>query len=145
MSGDPYDDISRRYEAELRAVIPVLRRWWDGIAGRDIGGTTREERWPMGPCSHPRYVEIFRRYFLEIVAENERSDAAPPAAPAPDPDAEEMWGRDAEPDGANRGPVNPSEILLTEMILKDQELKRFLGLFVFIPVGSDEGGSGDET
>ncbi len=134
---DVYEDISRRYEAELRTIIPVLYEWWESVAARELADTTRQQRWPMGPCSHPRFIEIFRRYYLEILDANDRNEGAVPLEPEPEPD-EEMWGKDTEARDGDLGPVNPSELLLSEMILKDSELKRFLGMFVFIPVGNDE-------
>ncbi|MBP7000317.1 hypothetical protein [Amaricoccus sp.] len=136
MTNDAYDEIAKRYEAELRGVIPSLLAWWERIAENNQGGTSRELRWPMGPCSHPRFIEIFRRYYLEIQAENEKNESDEEAVEAA-PITDDMWGAESAEDEEGAY-VNPNGVLLAEMISKDSKLKDFLGFFVFIPVDPGE-------
>lgn len=77
-----YRALVKRYSKELRALAPGLLAWWKSgtrrspAASLDLDLDKRNEfelRWVFGPASHPRVIELHRRYMLELDRLNRES------------------------------------------------------------------------
>jgi len=64
-------EIQRDYVAELTAIKPEIDRWWEEVVKRH-GQSAVHAIWPTGRTGHPRFLAIFRKYFLQIEEENDR-------------------------------------------------------------------------
>ena len=133
------DEIYRDYEAEVMATFPRLEVWWNSLSHRTLEGTERKDRWPMGPVSHPRFIEIFRRYFVEILERNQRIEDGleEESATEPLPD-ESLWGRENPLEESSPDLIRPQSLLIDQLAARHPELTPRIKYFVFIPIGSDD-------
>lgn len=132
------DEIYESYEREVLALRPELEAWWERIAGTVVDGLERDDRWPSGPFSHPRFIALFRRYFLEILHRNDAIEAADSESEDEDADDESRWGEDdpEEPEGPE--PIRPQSLLIEELAARRPELIPRLEFFLFMPIASDD-------
>lgn len=131
------EDIYRDYEREVLALWPELEAWWERLAGTVVNGLPRDDRWPAGPFSHPRFIAVFRRYFLEILRRNERIEAMEDQDDREE-DEEELWGRDAPTDRNGPETIRPQSLLIEELAARRGELAGRIEFFLFMPIGSDD-------
>lgn len=131
------EDIYWDYEREVLALWPELEAWWERLAGTVVNGLPREDRWPAGPFSHPRFIAIFRRHFLEILRHNERIESMEEADDRAE-DEEDLWGRDASTKREGPDTIRPQSLLIEELAARRPELAGRIEFFLFMPIGSDD-------
>jgi hypothetical protein len=139
---DGVDELQDAYIAELRALLPELFTWWKRIAGVDrMDDPVPEEvalRWPTGISGHPRVLEVFQRYFLELDDLNEaaleQARELHEARKREEPD-EEAWGVDDLP--IPTGVRKPVDVLINEIEAKAPDLAKLVFGIIMIPVGLD--------
>jgi hypothetical protein len=139
-----YNDILDRYIADLAQARDEVVVWWEKLLqdASPTGDTVAAEkavraRWPLGPCTHPRVIAVFRQYFLETEAYNDAKQAGGPGANAPaDPNA--GWGQDPPED---EGFHEPHGLLLGSLEARDKDLAAFMKKFVFTSIGTDPDGN----
>ncbi len=141
-----YDEVLDRYATELASARADALAWWAGLlireiaTGHDKAGAQHRcrMRWPMGPTSHPRVIEVYRRHFLAIGAINdeflEREDAGPGFN---DPS---LWLQHADAEEEEGLVSQPALLLFEGLGTRDAELQDFMRYFVFVPIGLDRDG-----
>jgi hypothetical protein len=134
------DEIYRDYEGEVLAILPSLEVWWNSLAGKTIGDTNREDRWPMGPISHPRFIAIFRRYFIEILNRNQliEDGLVDTADTSPTKPEEDLWGIEDSFDDYMPDLIRPQMLLIEQLAARRPELIKRIKYFVYIPIGGDD-------
>lgn len=133
-----FDEIQAAYVNEMRALQPELIEWWRTLAGvsdpNDPAPPDVTLRWPTGFSGHPRAIEVFRRYFLEIEERNDRVFRAVGESRGDVPDI--AWGVDQ---GTPRPQMRrAAELLIDEIDFVAPEIAKFVAGFVFIPVGLNQ-------
>lgn len=131
---DDIEEIQRAYIAELRALAPELRRWWEEGVARE-GEEAFHLRWATRLAGHPRFIEVFRRHYLWIdrlnaELEGRARDELPPE--------EARWGID---DLGPEHPLHiPREILLDDIETVAPDVADLVEGLFFVPVGVDAEG-----
>jgi hypothetical protein len=138
-----YDEIYSAYVKDLTAARAEVMKWWDALmAAASPAGDSDEAqkavrpRWPAGPVSHPRIIDVYRRYHLMIEGINEKKRAAWAARRD---DSGSGWGKSEEEDedeDQNRI-FTPYVVLRERLEDHDPELAAFMEYFVFVPIGLD--------
>lgn len=64
------EEIQASYIDEVRAIAPQLEAWLEQRIAEEDEDTVLL-RWATGLGGHPRFIEIYRRYYLKIEALNE--------------------------------------------------------------------------
>jgi len=138
---DDYDDIFSAYVEELTAAKDEVTQWWDALMAAaspsgDFGEAQRavRPRWPAGPASHPRIVDVFRRHYLAIDRLNEELRSQPRPI---DDDSSSGWGED---DDDEPGILSPQALLFERLADEEPELAKFMEYFVFTSIGIDPEG-----
>lgn len=133
-----FDEIQAAYVEEMRALQPELLKWWCALA--DISDPNQPAprdvslRWPTGISGHPRAIEVFRRYFLEIEAANDVAFNAVAGAPTGVPQV--AWGTEgAHPRAQMR---RAADILIADIEFIAPDLAKFAEGIVFVPVGLNQ-------
>ncbi len=133
---DAYMDIYTRYEAEVKALVPELRAWWEGLTDRSWAEGTLAERWPFSFCAHPRFVEVYRRYFMEVsIRTLDLEDAEGDADLSV---TEDMWGQPKEEKETPEIVYQPHAILRDHFLVNNKDLIPNFGRFLYVPVGVDD-------
>jgi hypothetical protein len=142
-----YDEVLDRYATELAAARADALMWWAGLVVREIGaGHDKAQaqhrcrmRWPMGPSSHPRVIEVYRRHFLEIGSINENFlEREDPERGLNDAG---LWLEQAGADEEEGLVSQPATLLFESLGFRDPELQNFMRYFVFVPIGLDREGT----
>ena len=80
---DPYRELFREYVADLTAAKDHAETWWAALleaeaqrlGDRASAEETLNQRWPLGPTSHPRVVAVYRKYYRACSAISNALDA----------------------------------------------------------------------
>lgn len=138
-----YEEILADYIAELGVARDEAMAWWARlIARKEAEGRSRPEaehscrmRWPAGPASYPRVIEVYRRHHLAVrevnqdyLDRNETDDGFN------DPD---LWD---ETDEEANLLLEPQALLFEELGRRDADLYSLMRFLVFIPMGFDREG-----
>jgi hypothetical protein len=131
-----YSSIVDRYLAEMRAIRPSIIAWWDAHAVRPVeelefssAQNDFERRWPAGPTAHPRVIEIFRRYFLEIDHLNLEIEAQDDEGRTA---VESDWGLGADEDDPFQLPI---DLLVDDLQSTAPDVYQLVKGMVFVPIG----------
>lgn len=131
-----FTEILDRYLAEMRAIRPAVLAWWNTHAERAVEelemSTARndfERRWPAGPTAHPRVLEVFRRYFLEIdnlnlEIETENKEKLSTS--------EHDWGSEADEEDPFQLPI---DLLVDDLRTTAPDVYQLVKGMVFVPIG----------
>lgn len=143
-----HDALFKSYVKDLESVKSEVLSWWEDLYSTEIrSGRSRPEaeealnfRWPMGAPTHPKVIEVYRRYYLACESLNEKLENLNLDEPK---DKEDLWGSEAEDEedvtDSEAYPVEPFE-LLKEWLLDEEydELHLFISHLIFEPIGSDD-------
>ena len=144
-----YDEILTRYVNDLAAARGQALVWWNELVAREVpAGRPKMEaerlcrmRWPMGAASHPRIIEVYRRYFLEVGEVNEEFLSHEIVGHGFNDPALWVVGPEIEDEGGDSNAViQPAKLLLEGLGKRDMELRNFMLHFVFLPIGMDSTG-----
>ena len=113
---EKYKDIYERYEAEVLALVPELREWWDKLEDSKSEGT-KAERWPFNYCAHPRFIAVYRRYFIEVAKRTIELESK-------ESDADLLF--------------KPNALLRDHFLIKNTKLMKNFGHFLYVPIGADD-------
>lgn len=127
-----HEEIYNAYEKEVLNIMPELEAWWKTVLKIRRGDTDGNERWIFGLCGHPRFIEIFRRYFIEILQVNRQFEEPDDGDEI---DLEELWHMPTGEEGDEAGPIPPRDLLIDDLIRNNPELDEHFRLFMFIPIG----------
>ena len=95
----------------------------------------------MGAASHPRIVEVYRRYFLEIGRVNEEFLSQEIVDSGfNDPALWDVGPEDEDEIDDGNAVTQPAALLLEGLGRRDMELRNFMLHFVFLPIGMDSEG-----
>lgn len=140
-----YAELQARYLLEMRGIMPEVLAWWTRRAVTDLREFVEaparndfERRWPAGPSAHPRVIAVFRKYFLELAALNDRIEDSGAAEPE-DEDEEGDWGVEDE------DPVQDLHVAASDLLIDDIEgvasdVYLLVRMLVFVPVGRSPNG-----
>jgi hypothetical protein len=136
---ETYDKIFAAWVEELRGAWKEAMEWWDGLQRSSpepdpsAAYASVRLRWPAGPCSYPRVIAVFRKYYLATEELNQKREADRQNRPR----VEAGWGEDDEEQETT---VHPLALLMDGLGSVDTELEGFMSGFVFFPTGTDEEG-----
>lgn len=135
----PIEEIQRAYIEEMLGIQPELIKWWMKVARlqkiNDAPPPEVANRWPTAFSGHPRVIEIFRRYFLEIEERN-RQMLEKAGKPTPPRDSEDMWGKWDMGDEVDYHA--PADILIFEAGELEPNIAKMVAGIVFVPVGLNQ-------
>ncbi|MDX8455591.1 hypothetical protein RFM98_22925 [Mesorhizobium sp. VK9D] len=144
-----YDEILTRYVSDLGVAQGQSLKWWSELIAREMqAGRPKVEaermcrmRWPMGAASHPRIIEVYRRYFLKIGEINEEFLSQQIVDSGfNDPELWYIGPEDEDDEGDSNALIQPAVLLLEGLGRRDMELRDFMLHFVFLPIGMDSEG-----
>jgi hypothetical protein len=132
---DDYDSLMQDYRDAIRAARDEALKWWEALLKAedpdpDTAYKAVRSRWPAGPTSYPRVIDVYRHFHLECEDLNERLENQMSAGQAQG----SGWGDDSE-DKTRILP--PARLLIDSLEPVDPELGEFMEKLVFSPVGSD--------
>lgn len=141
-----HDDLASDYIQELNEAKVLVMEWWDemhqnppaDIDAKDVE-TSIKRRWPAGPCSHPRIIAIFRKYFIATEELNDRLETDQEVETGSFRD-NEQWEDEAE-DDTEEGFIPPRALLLEQLKSRAPDLAEFMKRFVYMPMGVDPDGN----
>ncbi|UCI07103.1 hypothetical protein [Mesorhizobium sp. B1-1-8] len=128
-----YQDIQERYIAALRALLPQIKTWWSDLVATETFDTI-SLIWPTGISGHPRFLNVFRRFYVEIENLNRKNEHEFVEQPEKSP--EEKWGIDDIGDSPRY--VGQIDLLIDDIPSKAPDLVEVVNGFVFIPIGIDQ-------
>ncbi|CAG1017815.1 hypothetical protein BURC_02510 [Burkholderiaceae bacterium] len=154
---DDYKQLFDAYLTEMREAQATANAWWEALLireaqlGRDAAAAQEalDQRWPMGPVSHPAVIAVFRKWALECQALNDAAeDDDDDDDDEVDDDDESDWGSEDDDDEDDDdapsdlatldAPVEPRELLIEMLPGRADDLVEFLADFVFTPLGLDK-------
>ncbi|TPM05440.1 hypothetical protein FJ960_13685 [Mesorhizobium sp. B2-3-11] len=144
-----YDEILARYVKDLAEARAHALAWWSELVAREIlAGRSKADaehlcrmRWPMGAASHPRIIEVYRRYFLEVGEVNEEFLSHEIVDSGfNDPALWDIGPEDEDGVGDGNAVIQPAALLLEGLGRRDMELHNFMLHFIFLPIGMDSEG-----
>lgn len=127
---DSIETIQAHYIAELRALLPQLESWWDGLLA--LHGAAAWKRWPTGYAGHPRVLAVFRKYYFQIEAQNSAALEALVDDDQSPPD-EELWGEEDDEDDASV--EDQADWLIFSVLDEAPELEDLVNGLCFVPIG----------
>jgi hypothetical protein len=134
-----YDEIFDAYVADLRIARDDALAWWAALKQRanSTPATDPDEarvrpRWPGGPTSHPRVQAVYRHYYLETHAYNERMTLLAQGEGAPG--AEPKWGVEEPPSPAEDYELTPSALLIERLEEDAPDLDAFMNEMLMVPI-----------
>lgn len=127
------EDIQHNYIEELRRIKPDIDAWWFKVLTLEEEQTVWN-RWPTGPSGHPRVLDVFRKYFLEIDILNRRAENVFVEGEKKDGDA--LWGEHDLGDA----PAFERQLdwLILDIGAKAPDLETLVRGICFVPIGLDE-------
>jgi len=121
-----YDEIFDAYVSDLRPARDDALAWWAALR-QSAGSTPANDpdearvrpRWPGGAVSHPRVQAVYRHYYLETHAYNERMMVLAPSGDASD-----------EPDYE----LTPMALLIERLEYDAPDLDAFMNEMLMVPI-----------
>lgn len=137
-----FKEIQDRYIAELRQMAPSILIWWEASQKTDraatansASGLTFEQRWPSGLAAHPRIIDVFRKYFLEVSDLNDELEDERYEARERRVEGEAAWGIDDADDAIPF--EKPIDLLVNDLEANAPDLFEIMQGMVFVPIGMD--------
>jgi hypothetical protein len=128
-----YDDIQQRYIAELRALLPEIKAWWNGIVAAETFDAI-SLIWPTGISGHPRFLNVFRMSYFEVENLNRKNEHE--FVEEAEKSLEEKWGVDDPGDSPRY--VGHIDLLIDDIPSKAPDLTEVVNGFIFVPIGLDQ-------
>ena len=128
-----YDDIQHRYISEMRAFLPSITSWWNSLVAAESYDAVSVV-WPTGISGHPRFLDVFRKYYFEVENLNRKNEHE--FVSEPDKPLEEKWGVDDL--GESPRYVGHIDLLIDDIPSKAPDLTDVVNGFVFVPIGLDQ-------
>ena len=101
----------------------------------------------MGPASHPRVIEVYRRYYMLCLTLNEEIEAVEDQDDDAelDPDNPDFWGSDDDDDDDDEDDeddeeeyeIETFEFLMDWLVEDYDELHLFMSHLIFQPIGKE--------
>lgn len=131
-----HKEVQKKYIAEMRNLQSVLLPWWMDIAGinepNEMPPLKVSLRWPTAFSGHPRAIEVFRRYFIEIEdLNNERENTSEKYI-----NSTFIWGEELE--NTDFDVIKPADLLIFDIEYLAPDIYKFVSGIVFVPVGLNQ-------